>query len=261
MSEQVTVTPMKGDVNRGIDFNLKKEDLMLLILEGRKEIMEEKIAELQKKQASLLDDQGNAQKKFDEKLKHLALASINVEARKMVPVTQEMPFEKFARVELSTYAFEIPYILFSSGPIGDGRGGAYIKHQRNSNVTVWLAQRVIVKVELQDDKAVYARKTALYKNTISPAGSYKTTVQIVDEYLDLEYQKTLPEYKKLVEIATEYSQVSSLLSDVISEYDLFNRNQPRAKAKMIKEVLSRDAQGKEMLDNIFQAAKGVKLLG
>jgi len=50
------------------------------------------------------------------------------------------------------------------------------------------------------------------------------------------------------------------LSDILAEYDLFNRNQPRAKAKMIKEVLSRDEAGQALLGDIIQAASGVKLL-
>lgn len=47
---------MEGGVNRAIDFSLKKEDLMLLILEGRKENMEEQIAQIQGVSTQLYKD-------------------------------------------------------------------------------------------------------------------------------------------------------------------------------------------------------------
>ena len=63
-----------------------------------------------------------------------------------------------------------------------------------------------------------------------------------------------------MELIQKYGANETLLSDILAEYDLFNRNQPRAKAKMIKEVLSRDESGQALLENIMTAASGVKLL-
>jgi len=83
---------------------------------------------------------------------------------------------------------------------------------------------------------------------------------LVDESLSTDFQKELPEYKKALAIVTDLNNNESLLSDILAEYDLFNRNQPRAKAKMIKEVLSRDEAGQALLGDIIQAASGVKLL-
>ncbi len=98
------------------------------------------------------------------------------------------------------------------------------------------------------------------KDYVKSCTEYSHDFVILDEKLDMEYQKGLPEGVELIKLATELSQNEALLSDILAEYDLFNRNQPRAKAKMIKEVLGRDDAGQALLENIVSAASGVKLL-
>jgi hypothetical protein len=91
-------------------------------------------------------------------------------------------------------------------------------------------------------------------------GEHGQNYIILDEQLSAEYQKELPLYKAVMAISDKLKANESLLSDILAEYDLFNRNQPRSKAKMIKEVLGRDESGQALLQNIIDAAGSQKLL-
>ena len=73
--EKVNAPKMEGNVSRAVDFNLKKEDLMLLILEGRKENMEEQIAKMQQTSGVLLTEIGNGQDELKKKVKGLEILS------------------------------------------------------------------------------------------------------------------------------------------------------------------------------------------
>ena len=274
MSKAKIVNPaMDGKVERGVDFNLKKDDLMLLILEGRKEQMEEHIARLQNKSTELRKDLVTAEAKFKAKVKKRVSKTLNAEALKMATAfaakgadleetgDDEEDSGKVFNVSLSVGTDNsTEFTRFSCKPIGEGKGSTYIKQQSQSSVNFGIYPKVSITMEFSIHGKTFAKKDDIFRGEVRPSHEYSKTVVLVDEYLNLDVQKEMPEYKAVKGIAEEVAANEQLLSDILAEYDLFSRNQPRAKANMIKQVLSRDESGMALLGNIFEAAKGVKLL-
>ncbi len=268
---------MEGGVSRAVDFNLKKEDLMLLILEGRKEHMEEEIAKIQTVSTTLKKELQEAEKALEKKIRKLCMATLNPEAKKLAKAfsisedEKEMSIEEEDEDENASTQFKlslsrkteyVEYTKYSSKAIGDGKGGTYIKQQNQQNVEFDIFYRMQLSLALSLHGRVFLKKEEILKSSeVRACNEYSRDFQIADETLDVEFQRTLPEYKACKDIATKLASNESILSDILAEYDLFNRNQPRAKAKMIKEVLSRDDAGQALLGNIMTAASGVKLLG
>ena len=267
---------MEGGVNRAIDFSLKKEDLMLLILEGRKENMEEQIAQIQGVSTQLNKDLYEAEKAYKKKVLALCGKTLNADAKKLARMfsdkeevvvqdtnedEDELVLDDGFKINLGTYTQQIHYDYFASRAIGDGKGSTYIKQtgQRSVSYTQFTSMKLTVSLTLQG-KTFLKEDDLFLGKTVKACVEYSRDFEIANQQLDRMHLETLPEYKKVVEIAGKLGNNESLLSDVLAEYDLFNRNQPRAKAKMIKEVLGRDESGQALLDNIMTAASGVKLL-
>lgn len=267
---------MEGGVNRAIDFSLKKEDLMLLILEGRKENMEEQIAQIQGVSTQLHKDLEEAQKAYKKKVLALCGKTLNAEAKKLARMLSdkdevvvqegnedddELVLEDGFKIHLTTYSQQFNYDYFASRAIGDGKGSTYIKQTdtRAIGYTQFSAMKLTVSLSLQGKTFLKEDEMFLGK-TVKACVEYSRDFEIANQQLERTFLETLPEYKKVVEVVTKLGDNESLLSDILAEYDLFNRNQPRAKAKMIKEVLGRDESGQALLDNIMTAASGVKLL-
>lgn len=265
---------MENGVERKVDFNLKKEDLMLLILEGRKENMEEEIAKIQQVSSTLHKQMDDAQKELEKKVRTLCMATINADAKKLAKafsgsvMDEESGFDEETdfvkgpfRLRLNDWQEGHNYTKYESRPIGDGKGSTFIKQNRETSTSISLYRGMTLFFTLSLHGKTFLDKSELFQHdTPSPCREYSKEYTIADQHLDVEKQRKLPEYIKLKKIVEDYNKNESLLSDILAEYDLFNRNQPRAKAKMIKEVLGRDEQGQALLDNIITAAKGQKLL-
>ena len=260
---------MEGNVSRKIDFNLKKEDLMLLILEGRKEVMETEIGNIQNTSTKLKSEMVEAQKKFNEKIKTLCFKSLSKDAKNLAKTfgkkefkeQEEIDVEKVFRIDLRESTDITSYTKFLSSPIGDGKGGTYIKTQSTGEIRVNDFISVEIYFELSLYGKTYANKSDLFsKSEVRSCNENSRDYILVDELLSKEFQHELKEFKELKAIAENLGKNESLLSDILAEYDLFNRNQPRSKAKLIKEVLGRDVNGQALLENIVAAAQGTKLL-
>ncbi len=267
MAEAKPNPKMEGGVNRAIDFSLKKEDLMLLILEGKKEVMEEQIGRLQNISSNLRKELSDAVAKIQPKVKKVLLRTLSADAKKIAKGfgrndEDEVELEKVFDLSLSTEEVDIPYIKYETEAIGEGRGSSFIKVQKNRNLQIFLFNRVKMTMQFSLQGKTFATKASIFsEELIRPCAEYPKTITVLDQDLSIDAQKELPEFKAAKAIAEKLAENETLYSDLVSEYDLFNRNQPRAKAKMIKQVLQRDEAGQALLGNIFDAAKGVKLLG
>lgn len=266
---------MDGSVSRAVDFNLKKEDLMLLILEGRKENMEVEIAKIQQKSTELLDSINKAKEVFRKKMYSICSKTMNAEAKRIAKMfsdkeLEDVDIEEDDDEELSLDGFKLSltsfnenfeYVNHVSKPIGDSKGSTYIKQTMRSHFGYPIFSSMNLKLTISLHGKTFVNKNPVFKSeAIRAAGGYVQDFEIASERLDETYQRELPEYKKMYSLIEGYTSNETLLSDILAEYDLFNRNQPRAKAKMIKEVLSRDESGQALLENIMTAASGVKLL-
>lgn len=269
MSKTKDSPAMEGGVDRSVDFRLKKEDLMLLILEGRKENMEEEIAKLQTVSTTLKTELREAEDKFRTKMIKLVLKSLNSETKRLAQGfgkkeegAEEVDLEKVLTIELTSENDGIEYTKFSSKAIGDGKGSTYIKNQETSLITFKVYKGVKISIDISLHGKTFASPNEIFKRKdyVRACGEYARAFVLLEDTLDTEHQETLKEYELMEKTAEAIGKNESLLSDILAEYDLFSRNQPRAKAKMIKEVLSRDDQGSALLANIVQAAKGQKLL-
>jgi hypothetical protein len=254
---------MEGNVQRGVDFNLKKEDLMLLILEGRKEVMEETIAKLQNKQQAEKDTFDKLQKVLTDKCRDILLEAFNKEAKTIA--NNFGNGEKSFELKLDSSAVSIPFVQFSSDPIKNSSGGAagstYIKSQKSAAVNIYIPSKASYKISISLIGKQFVKANSLFQGEpLACRDNMNLTVTAAEQRVDDEAVKKLAEYKTVEEAAKQYTETSSLLSEMITEYDLFCRNQPRAKAAMIKEVLGSDEAGKALLNSITEAAKGVKLL-
>jgi len=268
--EKVNAPAMEGNVSRAVDFNLKKEDLMLLILEGRKENMEEQIAKMQQTSGELRHKLVEAQDVLRKKVKALCYKVLNADAKKLAKGfatkdkedDEEEDITKVFKLNLNHTSDVHPYVKYVSSPIGDGKGSTYIKINKEDNNFITLYNRMTISIDLSLYGKTFAdaKHDILYRKEVRACGEQSRSFTLVEESLSTDFQKEMPEYKKLLVIVTDLNNNESLLSDILAEYDLFNRNQPRAKAKMIKEVLSRDEAGQALLGDIIQAASGVKLL-
>ena len=269
---KVSNPAMEGSVSRAVDFNLKKEDLMLLILEGRKEVMEDEIGKLQTASTNLNKELVEAQEKFKKRVEKSFLKTLNAESKKILSsISKESTDDtndddavtpEGFKLSLHSTTDDFEYTRFEARPIGDGKGSTYIKEQRQTGITRRIYTGGKISVMFSLNGKVFANKSDLFarKDGVRSCNEYGKEFVIIDESFDREYQKTFPEWKKLSDVAENLAKIDNLLSDILAEYDLFNRNQPRAKAKMIKEVLSRDEAGQALLGNIMAAANGVKLL-
>lgn len=271
---------MEGGVSRAVDFNLKKEDLMLLILEGRKENMEEEIGKIQTVSTDLREKIKEAQAAFKKKVSKLCAAIITPEAKKIAKAfsTVSEDEEDMRQIESDEDSDDInlgesfvlnighhiehhEYTKYASRPIGDGKGSTYVKQQERASETLSLYSSMEVNMKVSLYGKTFVKPDSILRNKdVRACGEYSRDFTIINESLNLETQRELPEYKKLLGLVKDLTANESLLSDILAEYDLFNRNQPRAKAKMIKEVLARDESGQALLDNIMTAASGVKLI-
>lgn len=283
MAKTKTANPeMEGGVSRAVDFNLKKEDLMLLILEGRKEQMEEQIASIQQTSISLMDVYRKQNDKLYKKILEACKKTINAEAKKLDKTfgqngmadldldedydteNGENKFGKSMRVDLSRSHSDHEYSIFMSAPIGGegSKGSTYIKSTRTKSFSIALPSRFAVTIEITPGGKVFANNDPIFfHETVKPCREYGHKFTLVDESLNMETIRKTDEYKEMMETVKSYCHNENLLSDILAEYDLFNRNQTRAKAKMIKEVLGRDEAGQALLGNIMTAASGVKLIG
>jgi hypothetical protein len=273
MSKAKVNPAMEGNVSRAVDFNLKKEDLMLLILEGRKENMEVEIGNIQAKSTQLEDDINKAKEAFRKKMYSLCSKTMNAEAKRIAKMfsdkelgdieeddDEEVQLDGF-KLSLGTYGENFEYVHHVSKPIGDGKGSTYIKQTTRKSYNYVMYSSMTLKLTISLQGKTFVNKNPIFKSEeIRAAGGYGQDFEIANERLDDKFQKELPEYKKMISLIEAYGANETLLSDILAEYDLFNRNQPRAKAKMIKEVLSRDESGQALLENIMTAASGVKLL-
>jgi len=274
MSKKATNAPaMEGNVSRAVDFNLKKEDLMLLILEGRKENMEVEIGNIQAESTRLEDAINKAKEAYRKKMYSLCSKTMNAEAKRIAKMfsdkelvdldeddDEEQQLDGF-KLSISTYGESFEYIHHVSKPIGDGKGSTYIKQTGRKQYSYYMYGTMTLKLTISLQGKTFVNKNPLFKGEeVRAAGGYGQDFEIASERLDEKFQKELPEYQKMMELIEKYGANETLLSDILAEYDLFNRNQPRAKAKMIKEVLSRDESGQALLENIMTAASGVKLL-
>lgn len=281
MGKTKTANPeMEGGVSRAIDFNLKKEDLMLLILEGRKEQMEEQIAAIQQTSIELMDKYRKQNTKLYDAILKICKKSINAEAKKldklfgesgMTDVDEdddqnedEVKLGKSIKASLSSSYAEHPYTVFASTPIGGegAKGSTYIKSTKTKQFQMHVPTRFSVTINITPGGKVFANDhDVFYNDKVRPCREYGHSFTLLDESLDEKFVKGTDEYKEMFETAKQYCHNENLLSDILAEYDLFNRNQTRAKAKMIKEVLGRDEAGQALLGNIMTAASGVKLIG
>jgi hypothetical protein len=270
MAKKTTPNPsMDGSVSRGIDFNLKKEDLMLLILEGRKEIMENELSKLQTKKSQLYTKLTSASNEFSNKMKKLVLKSLNTEAKRLAEVfgviqeDDDMHENNMFQVALIPGNLgKVDYTRYSVKQIS-GTGSSCIKVEDTAIININRYRAVRVQINLTLEGRSFANKHAIYKrkDEVNLCRETSRSFILLDADLDMEEQTKIPEYLAYEKVAKECAQIENLYSDVLSEYDLFGRNHPRAKAKMIKEVLARDEAGQAMLANIITAASGVKLLG
>lgn len=260
---------MAGEVTRRVDFNLKKEDLMLLILEGRKEVMEDEIGKLATVSSKLRLALEDEQNKFSKEVKKKLLKTLNADAKKFAQAfgakaegDEEVDLAKVFRIDMSSSHDNIPFTKYSSSPIGDGKGGTYIKTQSQQSVTIVNYCKMNISIEVSLHGKVFASKSPFFakKEYVSPCAEYSKDFVLIETALDTEEFRKMPEYIKMKEAAEALAANETLYSEIISEYDLFNRNQPRAKAKMIKEVLGRDESGQALLENIMTAASGHRLL-
>lgn len=258
---------MDGSVSRAVDFNLKKEDLMLLILEGRKENMEAEISKITTISTNLKNDLTIAEGKFKDKIKEMCYKLLNAEAKnlakgfgKKLEEGEEMDLKKIFDLTLSSAQEYNQYTKYRSAPIGDGKGSTYIKTQETESIANTIFTKVRFTLQISLHGRTYANKNDMFAKEPKACGEHGQNYIILDEMLSTEYQKGLPLYKEVIAISDKLKTNESLLSDILAEYDLFNRNQPRSKAKMIKEVLSRDESGQALLQNIIDAAGSQKLL-
>ncbi len=267
---------LEGGVNRAVDFSLKKEDLMLLILEGRKEIMEERISEIQKVSDNLRKECQAAEEVFRKKILKLATKTLNAEAKKIAKAFAPTNNDELLlhenddsdeladgfNIYLSSSLLSIDYTKYICAPIGvDNKNSTYIKKSTISGVQYTIYHRMKLTFSLSLQGKTFINKNDLFGPVeVKACSEYRRDFEVANQALDRNFLEKLPEYKAIVDIATKLAENESLLSDVLAEYDLFNRNQPRAKAKMIKEVLARDEAGQALLGNIITAASGVKLL-
>jgi len=269
MSKTKNNPAMEGTVSRGVDFNLKKEDLMLLILEGRKENMEVEIGKIQQKSTELHDEYNKAKEVFRKKVYSICSKTMNAEAKRISKMFSDKELEAVDdddsldgfKLSLGTTNDAFEYIYHVSKPIGDGKGSTYIKQTGRKSISYTMYTSMTLKLTISVQGKVFVNHSPVFSaEKVRAAGGYGQDFEIANERLDEDYQRELPEFKKMFAIIEEYGANETLLSDILAEYDLFNRNQPRAKAKMIKEVLSRDESGQALLENIMTAASGVKLL-
>jgi hypothetical protein len=212
-----------------------------------------------------------AEKKFKDKVRKRVSKTLNAEAIKMATAFSAKGAdleEKLGEDADRTFSISLArsndettqYTRFSCKPIGDGKGSTYIKQQVPGSVTIGVYPKVTVTMEFSIHGKTFAKKDDIFLREPAPSNEYSKTVVLIDERLSIENQKEMAEFKAVKSTAEEFAANEQLLSDILAEYDLFSRNQPRAKANMIKQVLSRDESGQALLGNIFEAAKGVKLL-
>jgi hypothetical protein len=270
------VPALEGGVSRAIDFNLKKEDLMLLILEGRKENMEEEISKIQTISINLRKEVQEVQEELKKRVSKLCFATIMPETRRIAKAfgnisekekdirdmeLNELSLGESFKLELDAHDIFVEYTRFSSQPIGDGKNGTYIKQQSRTRIGYQLYDRMNILMNISLYGKTFVKHSDIIRNKdVRTCSEYSRSFSIAQEPLNLETQRELPETKKLHSLVEKLAINESLLSDILAEYDLFNRNQPRSKAKMIKEVLARDEQGLALLDNIMTAASNVKLI-
>ena len=259
---------MEGGVSRAVDFNLKKEDLMLLILEGRKENMEEQIAKITTASTNLRQEATKVEEKFKEAVIEVCYKLLNKDAAALAKgfsnkenADANINLKEAFKIVLNTHSETVPYTRYSSSPIGDGKGGTYIKTQKEAYVGFSNYNSVKFTLLLSLNGKNYGKTHGILGNNETRACTqHPVEVVILAETLSMDYLRSMKEYADVKKVAEALAENESLLSDILAEYDLFNRNQPRAKAKMIKEVLSSDEKGRGLLDNIIAAASGVKLL-
>lgn len=277
MGKPKTNPEMEGGVSRAIDFNLKKEDLMLLILEGRKEQMEEQIAAIQQTSIELMEKYRKQNNKLHETILQICKKTINAEAKKLdkmfgengdiiddyEPEEDDVKLGKSMTVNLDKRHVEHEYTVFVSAPISsDGaRGSTYIKSTKNKTFSLSFPNSFRVSINITPGGKVFANDNPVfYSDKVRACREYGHSFTLVEESISQDFVKQTPEYKEMFETVKAYCHNENLLSDILAEYDLFNRNQTRAKAKMIKEVLGRDEAGQALLGNIMTAASGVKLI-
>jgi hypothetical protein len=267
MSKEKSNPKMDGTVSRAVDFNLKKEDLMLLILEGRKENMEAEIAKITTVSTELKNDLAKAEDKYRDEIKKMCYKLLNAEAKnlakgfgKKLEEGEETDLKKIFDLTLRSSTESNEYTEYRSSPIGDGKGATYIKTQKTGIIqnTIYTGLKFTLQISLHG--RTYANKNDMFAREPRACGEHGQTYIILDEQLSADFQRELPVYKAMMEISNKLKANESLLSDILAEYDLFNRNQPRSKAKMIKEVLGRDESGQALLQNIIDAAGSQKLL-
>lgn len=274
MSTPKKTPKMEGGVSRAVDFNLKKEDLMLLILEGRKEVMEEEISAIQTKSVELQKDLEKAQEVLRKDIHSRVFKTLNAEAKKLIESFSIKDLKKkededddeltenSLKIILVTENVRIPYTRFVSEGIGANKTGTHIKNQRTDYVDFQTYRSAKISVALSLHGRTFVNKNDIFSNKefTRACSEYSRDFIIAEESLDKEFITKTATYQKVEVIAKKLAENNSLYSDIIAEYDLFNRNQPRAKARMIKEVLGRDESGQALLENIVAAASGVKLL-
>lgn len=257
---------MEGSVSRSVDFNLKKEDLMTLILEGRKEVMEEEISKLSKLRALLTDKFDQQVNLFrDAVIKSLEKA-VNKDAKNLA---KQYGTGEDANVTVSLVQREehINFMIESLQSVKNEWGEkvgtqANIRSQTLNTIKLPIFISASFNVHLSFGGHIFVQAHDLFKR--EPLGCSSTgnssSFTLARQDLNIDKQREMPEYKLMKETAEKLKETIVAFAQLTADYALFTSNKERSKAAMIKEVLSRDEAGQALLDNIVAASKGVKLL-
>lgn len=266
-AEPKTKLQMNAQVDRNVDFNLKKDDLMTLIVEGRKENMEEEISRLTM-QIQELELKFNTAKEGFEKVMISDLKNAFIDKARAIVAHLPEP-EKGLVVNLSTTFLHetcsVAEVSALKNTFGEKIGGL-MKINKQENIPLTIYTRAEFEIIFDFSKDVYVDSSLkLFLPVIQSSSSYRdnyrtatVTVGVFD--LNLEEQKKLPEFIKMKEAAQSLLQVKKEVAEFTADYALLCANKERSKAAMIKQILGQDANGQVLLENLTKASKSFKLL-
>lgn len=237
---------IEGGIERAIDLNLKKEDVLLLLMEGRKEVLEVEIQSLQGKVSTLVE---NINKACDA-LKTL----VEEDVKKAIATLCEKRGFDIENIKIESRAGyqNFKYSSYIASKIGDSQGLMKVMSETTFSYTLISS----IHATYKEDVKTTLKSGFLLNNTVE----FAFNGNILSHSVNMELLKKAKEYKALDKALDEYGKHMSLLTSIKVDYDLFCKGGPRAKAQMIKAALSGDESGKQILDVVSNAAKGVKLL-
>jgi hypothetical protein len=259
MAKQTKTAPIGGAITRAVDLNLKKEDVLLLLMEGRKEVLEQEIQKLYLKQNELNIEGVKLRDIYKEECRKI----IN----NLIPVEYQ-DFAKFLNASvnvevLSSKYYKIEYDYYSTTSIGSNSNNGIMKvnNKQELNISSPFNLRFFIPYH---PTGIEFKKTAVLnfnkEMAISVSSTFLSIYLGVGEVNQKEFEK-LQSFKNLVKNYKEYAEIKSLHSNIVAEYDIFSKGGTRAKAQMIKASLAGDPEGEKILEVVNAASKGVKLLG